>query len=207
MADTLTGDEGLDLPEMQAPPADPLALVVRWLEAAEARGVREPRAATLATTDGVRVSSRTVFVRDVGDGRVVVGTHTGSRKGRDLARVPYASLTFYWRETLQQVTIAGPVTRLDDDAADALFTRRTREAQAAAVVSRQGEPLVDEQELRDRLERLVAADGDIARPADWTGYAITPDRVELWHGRQDRLHRRLAYEATPQGWSVHRLQP
>ncbi|MDT0165460.1 pyridoxal 5'-phosphate synthase [Actinotalea sp. AC32] len=207
MTDSLTGDETLELPEMLAPPADPMPLVLRWLAAAEAAGVREPRAATLATTDGVRVSSRTVFVRDVGSGRVVVGTHTRSRKARDLAAVPYASLTFYWRETLQQVTLAGPVTQLPDDDADALFTRRTREAQAAAVVSRQGEPLVDEQELRDRLGRLVAADGEIGRPPDWTGYAITPDRVELWHGRRDRLHRRLAYEATADGWAVQRLQP
>lgn len=106
---TLSGDPSLVLPEFDDPPPDPLGLLRAWIQHAERSGVREPRAAALATTDGVAVSSRTVLVKDVVGARVVFGSHTAGRKGRDLAHVPHAAVTFYWRETLQQVNLAGPV--------------------------------------------------------------------------------------------------
>lgn len=206
-ADTLSGDDTLDLPELDRPPSEPFALLGRWIADAEARGVREPRSAVLATSDGRTVSSRTILVKDVDGGRVVFGSHTGSRKGRDLQLVPHASLTFYWRETVQQVHLSGPVEELDAAASDALFAARTREARAAAVVSRQSEVLEDERALRAAVDELVAAPGEIGRPAGWSGFALRPDRVELWHGRADRLHRRLVYELGPGGWTARRLQP
>ena len=49
--ETLSGDPGLELPEFDAPPEEPLSLLERWLTAAGERGVREPRALALATAD------------------------------------------------------------------------------------------------------------------------------------------------------------
>lgn len=204
---TLSGDETLVLPEFDAPPADPFALLARWLADADERGVREPRAAVLATTDGRTVSSRTILVKDVDDGRVVFGSHTGSRKGRDLRRVPHASLTLYWRETMQQVHLSGPVEELSPTASDALFAARTREARAAAVVSRQSAGLDDEDALRAAVDDLLATSDEIDRPDGWSGFAMRPDHVELWHGRSDRMHRRLAYTHGVDGWTARRLQP
>lgn len=54
MTETLSGDPTLTLPEFDAPPADPLPLLERWLRDADARGVREPRALALATAAASR---------------------------------------------------------------------------------------------------------------------------------------------------------
>jgi pyridoxamine 5'-phosphate oxidase len=41
----------------------------------------------------------------------------------------------------------------------------------------------------------------------WGGYRVRPEVVELWQGRQDRLHDRLRYRRTGDGWAIDRLAP
>ena len=51
---------------------------------------------------------------------------------------------------------------------------------------------------------------DIPRPADWGGFRLTPDTVELWQGRPNRLHDRLRYQhppGRPDDWEIVRLSP
>lgn len=111
-AQALSGDEDLVLPEFDQPPADPLRLLRGWLRDAATCGVREPAAVVLATVDPTgHPSTRTVLLKDCdGDGLVVSGSH-GSRKGCDLAVVPWAAVTLYWRETLQRSTSRGGCMR------------------------------------------------------------------------------------------------
>ncbi|MFJ8859851.1 phenazine biosynthesis FMN-dependent oxidase PhzG [Streptomyces sp. NPDC102451] len=210
-ADTLTGDTTLSLPEFDAPPEEPLALLRAWLDGAHERGVREAKAAVLATADSSgRPSSRVVSVKEADAGGLVFTSFRGSRKGRELADQPWASLTFYWRETLQQLTVAGTVEPLADGESDRLFAERPRAAQATTAVSRQSRPLDDEPALRERARELVAAEGPLTRPAEWTGYRLLPGSVEFWYGSPDRLHRRLHYERPAPDtaiWTHRRLQP
>lgn len=205
---TLTGDASLVLPEFDDPPRDPLALLRTWWDAAVDRGLREPFAATLATVDEHGdPRTRTVLVKDLDADGLLFGSSTTSRKGRHLATHPRAALTFFWRETLQQVNVTGSVQVLPDDVSDALFARRTRAAQAATAASRQSRPLPSEADLRAEAARLVDADGPVVRPADWTAYRVVPDAVEFWYGSPDRLHRRLQYVRTGTTWQPLRLQP
>lgn len=205
---SLGGDASLELLEFDAPPADPMALLREWIADAFARGVREPLAAALATVsaDG-RPSNRVLLLKAVGDDGIVFYGQRDSRKGRDLAAVPFASVTLYWRETIQQVRIDGRVALLDDAASDELFASRLRAAQAAAVASAQSRALDDEAALRARFDAAVAGDDPIPRPAGWGGYRLVPDAIEFWHGNRDRLHRRLRYARDGTGWSTERLQP
>lgn len=204
---TLSGDPTLVLPEFDSPPADPLALLGAWFEAAGQRAVREPWAATLATADEAgNPSTRTLAIKGVDDRGLVFGSFTGSRKGRELAGRPRASLTFYWRETLQQINVAGAVETLTDEESDALFHDRPPLAQATTAASRQSQPLTSEAELRAAAGALVAS-GHIARPADWTGYRVVAERIEFWYGSTDRLHRRLQYTRAGTTWTPVRLQP
>lgn len=203
---SLTGDDSLVLPEFDTPPSDPMTLLLAWLRTASAR-VSEPRAATLSTADASgRPSARVLKVKKVTEDGLVFTTRRDSRKGQDLAVNPYAAFTFHWRETVQQINVAGHVTPLDDAASDALFADRGREARATAIVSRQGEPLGNETVLASRAETALHQ-AELVRPIEWGGYLLRPEHVEFWQGRTSRLHRRLAYTLTDQGWQAQRLQP
>ncbi|MGH8826705.1 MAG: phenazine biosynthesis FMN-dependent oxidase PhzG [Jiangellaceae bacterium] len=206
-ADTLTGDGSMELPEFASPPADPIALLRSWIDAAVERGVREPMSVALATTDATgRPSNRTLMIKDVDPRGLVFSTDSGSAKGVDLAARPVAAVVFYWRETLQQIRVTGRVDPLPAAESDALFADRPPEAQATTAASEQSRPLDSEAELRSRAAALLSA-GAVARPAGWFGYLLVPDEVEFWHGSTDRLHRRLRYVRGGGGWSTQRLQP
>lgn len=173
--------------------------------------MREPNAAVIATADASgRPSTRVVSIKEA-DGRGLVFTSfRGSRKGRELTERPWASVTFYWRETLQQLTVAGGVELLRAEESDRLLAERPRAARATTAVSRQSRTLDDEAELRERARRLADGEAPLERPAEWTGYRLLPERVEFWYGSPDRLHRRLQYERAAPGtaaWSHRRLQP
>lgn len=207
-AGSLGGDASLELPEFDAPPADPIGLIREWIADAFDRGVREPLAAALATVsaDG-RPSNRVLLLKAVEDDGVVFYGQRDSRKGRDLAAVPFASVVLHWRETIQQLRIDGRVEQLDDRVSDALFASRLRAAQAAAAASAQSRPLDGDAALRARFDAAVAGDDPIPRPAGWGGYLLVPETIEFWHGSRDRLHRRLRYARDGAGWSTERLQP
>jgi pyridoxamine-phosphate oxidase len=187
---------------------DPIALLREWLDDAVARGAREPYAMTLATADAAGMpSSRTVMLHTLRPDGLVFTTHASSRKGAELAARPYAAATFFWRETLRQVNVAGPVRRLPDAESDTLFAGRPPAAQAVAAASRQSATLHDEDALRERAAALLAAGGPIPRPGDWAAYHLGPTAVEVWQGSADRLHFRLRYERAGGGWARRRLQP
>lgn len=205
--ETLSGDSSLELSEFQAPPADPLALLERWLQQADERGVREPRALALATADAEgRPSSRILLLKQATPFLVFSGSYE-SRKGRELAANPRAAGTLYWRETLQQVTVEGPVRKLSEEESDALFAARPPAARASAVASSQGEPLEDPARLRHAADEIAAQEEPLQRPPHWGGWRLDPDLVEFWHGSPDRLHRRLLYIKGDRGWEHRRLQP
>lgn len=214
--DTLGGDESIILAEFDTPPSDPLRLLCDWLAGAVAGGIREPLAASLATVgpaaDGGGLalpSTRVILVKAFDENGLTFGTNASSRKGRDLAATPYAALGFYWRETMQQLRVEGPVRRLGVEESVAMFTDRPRAAQVTTAVSRQGETLIDEGALAAEAAALAAETGDISVPGEWAAYRLEPIAIEFWHGRSNRLHRRLAYRRVDlsSAWTHTRLQP
>jgi pyridoxamine 5'-phosphate oxidase len=49
---------------------------------------------------------------------------------------------------------------------------------------------------------------DVPRPANWGGYVLSPNRVEFWQGRPNRLHDRFCYiREGRDGWRIERLSP
>ncbi|MDH6622290.1 pyridoxamine-phosphate oxidase [Streptomyces sp. LBL] len=207
-SNTLSGDESIVLPEFDAPPADPVALAHEWIASAKARGVREPLAVSLATADAAsRPTTRVVLIKELTAEGFVFTSHTGSRKGRDLKANPFASVNFYWRETLQQITAAGRVISLSTERSDELFAERPVAAQATTAVSTQSTPLSDEDELHARANELIDAGVPLPRPVGWGGYLLIPDEIQFWQGKASRLHRRLIYTRTAGGWDSERLQP
>jgi pyridoxamine 5'-phosphate oxidase len=189
--------------------ADPVEVFREWLAEAETSELNDPNAAALATAtaDGFP-SVRMVLVKQVDERGFCFYTNAGSRKGRELAANPKAALCFHWKSLERQVRVEGPVVELSPADADAYFHSRARESQIGSAVSQQSRPL----ESRERLEEMVEEfageyPGEIPRPAFWKGYAIKPERIELWRSGEHRLHDRFLFVREGDGWRGQRLFP
>ncbi|MFS8097952.1 phenazine biosynthesis FMN-dependent oxidase PhzG [Lentzea alba] len=205
-SESLTGNGAIPFPEYIDPPADPFQLLTSWLEAAATNGVREPRALALATADEHgRTSSRIVVLNRITRSGLVFATHHDSQKGRELAVNPWASGVLYWRETSQQITVAGPALLLPEAETDAMWADRPPFAHAMTTASRQSRPLTDVEALRAKARRLGSQ--PLPRPENYVGYLLEPVVVEFWANGVDRLHERLRYDRDDTGWRATRLQP
>ena len=217
-----------------APPAEPLAVLERWL--AEARNHRvqpNPNAMVLATCDAEgRPSARVMLCKGVSvePGYLTFYANYQSRKGRELAANGRAAAVFHWDGLHRQVRIEGPVVTAPSAESDAYFASRPWQSRVGAWASAQSEPA----ESRQALERALAAAaerfgapvpdharpapfaGAIPRPPHWGGYHLWAESVELWVEGAARIHDRLLWTrrltATgetfePEPWRVTRLQP
>jgi pyridoxamine-phosphate oxidase len=190
--------------------ADPLAEFQEWMEAAMAAGLSEPNAMTLATAtaDG-RPSARVVLLKEVTDSGFVFFTNYLSRKGRELIVNPYAALVFDWHDMERQVRVEGRVEKVPAEESDAYFRSRPENAKLGAWTSPQSKIIKNRSEL-DELQKESErkfAEKTIYRPAHWGGFLIRATVVEFWQGRPNRLHDRIVYYKTEEGWSRHRLAP
>ena len=182
----------------------------RAFKKARVSGEQEPTAMVLATSDGHGlVTSRTVLLKALDEDGFVFFTNVNSTKGRQMAACPRASATFLWKASGCQVQLVGAVSRVSDEAADAYFSTRDRGSQIGAWASQQSAPLDSRETLIQRVRELEQqyAGQEVPRPPFWTGFRLSPERVEFWWQREFRLHDRFLY--TPQGdsWVKQRLNP
>jgi len=179
---------------------------------AAAAGEPEPSAMVLASTgaDG-RVSARTVLLKQADADGFVFYTNTESLKGRQLAAHGEVALLFLWKHLRDQVQvrIEGTVGFVTEAEADAYFASRPRESQIGAWASDQSQELPDRETFLRRYAEVEArhAGRDVPRPPNWTGYRVTPDRVEFWYGVRFRLHQRDLYVRDSDGWRKTLLYP
>ena len=98
---------------------------------------------------------------------------------------------------------------VDAAEADAYFASRSRESQVGAWASAQSRPYAARAEFDRAYAEAAArfADQDVPRPPHWLGYRVALDRIEFWQGRDARLHDRLLYTATSDGWTTTLLFP
>lgn len=170
-----------------------------------------PNAVTLSTASAGGVpSSRVVLLKGCDSRGFSFYSNSLSRKGREIAENPFASLCFWWPEFERQVKVEGEVSFLPDAEADEYFASRPRRSRAAARVSRQSEVLQSRRLLEESYENLLLErkGEDIPRPDFWKGYVVEPERFEFWQGRENRLHDRFRYLRRPEGgWEISRLYP
>jgi pyridoxamine 5'-phosphate oxidase len=191
--------------------ADPFAQFDAWLKEAVEGGVLEPTAMSLATVaaDGTP-SVRTVLLKGLDPRGFAFYTNIESRKGRDLAQRPIASLLFPWVALERQVIVTGSVERVGDVEAAAYFASRPLRRRLAPWSTPQSRPIESRATLEARLNEIEArfADGAVPLPPFWGGFRVKPARIEFWQGRRDRLHDRFEYAPLPDGsWSIQRLAP
>lgn len=192
-------------------PAEPMTIVSQWVNEAIELQVAEPTAMLVATAtlDG-RPSMRTVLLKGIEEGRLVFYSNYQSRKGEQIAENPQVALTFLWHELERQIHIEGRIEPLPEAESDAYFHKRPYKSRIGARVSPQSQPIPSREHimLRFAQEALRWTGRTVPRPEQWGGWAVTPERVELWQGRDSRLHDRFLYLPDGSGsWTLTRLAP
>ncbi|NQV27405.1 MAG: pyridoxamine 5'-phosphate oxidase [Rhodopirellula sp.] len=173
-------------------------------------GVREPSAMSLATVNANgQPSVRTVLLRGIDARGFVFFTNSHSRKGTQIAGNPQVALTFYWDAWAEQVHVEGRVEIIPDVESDEYWKTRRRLSQIGAWASDQSRPLADRGEFLAKVTEIEKRfEGqDVPRPPHWFGYRVVPHRIELWSGREGRLHERYVYEDAGDSWTKQMLYP
>ena len=189
--------------------ADPIQFFTRWLREAVDAGLAIPNAMTLATVSAEgSPDARIVLLKGLEAGAFTFYTNYRSRKARQLEARAAACLVFQWSELERQVRIEGTVEKVSAAESDAYFASRPLGARLSAWASAQSEVVSSRAELEKSLEEARARYGELPpRPAHWGGYRVTPQRIEFWQGRADRLHDRLLYARAGGAWRIERLAP
>ena len=187
----------------------PLEQFAKWFDDALDSALREPTAMALATVgaDG-RPGARMVLLKGFDARGFVFYTNYDSRKGRELAGNPHASLLLYWAELERQIRIEGEIEKLAAEDSDEYFRTRPLGARIGAWASPQSE-VIGKGALMARVAEMGMRHGlNPSRPPPWGGYRVAPREFEFWQGRPSRLHDRIRYrKSADDGWIIERLAP
>lgn len=190
---------------------DPVAFFRKWFQEAEAAGVSEVNAMTLATVDASsRPSARIVLLKGLEDDSFVFFTNYDSSKGEQMAAQPDVALLFFWKELERQVRVEGRVEKIPAADSETYFHSRPKGSQISALASPQSQVIAGREILEDKVKQLEQqyASGEVPRPEHWGGYRVIPTRIEFWQGRHNRLHDRIVFTGSRNnGWTRQRLAP
>jgi pyridoxamine 5'-phosphate oxidase len=198
----------LDRAELKPSPFEQFAI---WFAQAIEANVVEPNAMSLATTgnDG-RPLVRTVLLKSYDEHGFVFYTNLESRKARQMAENPQASVLFPWLALERQVIVCGQVEKVSFAETAAYFATRPRGSQLGAWVSQQSSIITTRKLLEEKWEEMKRKFGEglIPLPSWWGGYRVVPREIEFWQGRASRLHDRFLYSRDAEGsWKIDRLAP
>jgi pyridoxamine 5'-phosphate oxidase len=197
-----------DLSE-QTVDSNPIEQFNLWFHEAMECQVKEPNAMSLSTANkNGRPSCRIVLLKAFNEDGFVFFTNYSSNKGVDLDENPFAALTFLWLDLERQVRIEGRVEKIPEAESDDYFYSRPYASRIGAWASPQSKPVTRRELIDNERDFAQKFNGDaIPRPHHWGGYIVIPDMIEFWQGGAARLHDRIVYYKTPEGWRIERLAP
>ena len=190
-------------------PEDPLELFSDWFSNVEKTGKEiEPNAMSLAAINSENLPiSRIVLLKKFDVEGFVFYTNYNSRKGKSISVNPAVCLSFFWSSVEQQVIINGVASKISGKESDTYFNSRPMGSQLGAIISNQSETIPSRKFLENKMEKLKLSSKKLQRPKNWGGYIVKPLSIEFWQGRNNRLHDRILYERSINGWSLRRLSP
>jgi len=215
----LPGLDDAQLADSEIPAdADPFELFDKWFALARESEPNDANAMALATsTPTGSPSVRMVLLKGHGVSEGECGgftffTNAESHKGDQIRANMRAAMLFHWKSLRRQIRIEGPLAEVSAERADAYFHSRAYKSQVGSAASDQSRPLDQRQTYIDRVKELHASHsetGQVPRPAHWTGFTLTPERIEFWRDRANRLHDRRLFTRGPGAadWSNTLLYP
>lgn len=191
-------------------PSDPMIQFKHWFEEVLQNEKNDPTAMVLSTVDNKGYpDSRVVLLKGLKADNFIFYTNYQSVKAQQIENKPYAALNFYWPQMARQVRVRGPIKKISKKQSDNYFSSRPLKSQFSAIVSPQSHEIQSRQSLEQALNDLIELHGQkpLIRPLYWGGYMVTPEEIEFWQGRDNRLHDRIHYFKQQEQWMHHRLAP
>ena len=190
---------------------NPFKLFKLWMEEAEKSEPNDPNAVNVATVDSSgQPDNRMVLLKGLTENSFIFYTNLESKKSRDLRNNPKASMCFHWKSLLRQVRIQGSVQLVDGKTADEYYNSRPYESRIGAWASSQSEVMKHRDEFEEKINEFKKKYPDqhnVPRPTYWSGWALTPYKIEFWKDVKNRLHQRLCYSRIGEAWSKEILYP
>jgi len=189
----------------------PFELFKIWMSEAEKKEIKDPTALSLATVNSKgQPNVRMVLLKDLSSKGFVFYTNLNSQKSQDLKENPRAAMCFHWKSFNRQIRILGKVIQVGQEEANYYFNSRPYESRISAWASDQSNTMKDRSELLNKIEdykKKYKKEKNIPRPPYWSGWCLMPLSIEFWLHRESRIHERLRYYKTAEGWEKEILYP
>ena len=191
---------------------DPIELFKVWMDEAQKSEPNDPNALSLATSNKDNLPSvRMVLLKEFNQKGFVFYTNLNSQKGNELKENPNAAMCFHWKSLLRQIRISGKITQVEDSVADQYYNSRGYDSRIGAWASKQSKELKNRDELENSINEFKKKFNDknnVPRPHHWSGWNLSPIRIEFWLDGDSRIHERLNYTIDKSGnWIKSLLSP
>ena len=191
---------------------DPIELFKVWMDEAQKSEPNDPNALSLATSNKDNLPSvRMVLLKEFNQKGFVFYTNLNSQKGNELKENPNAAMCFHWKSLLRQIRISGKITQVENSVADQYYNSRGYDSRIGAWASKQSKELKNRDELENSINEFKKKFNDknnVPRPHHWSGWNLSPIRIELWLDGDSRIHERLNYTIDKSGnWIKSLLSP
>ena len=191
---------------------DPIELFKVWMDEAKKSEPNDPNALSLATSNKDNLPSvRMVLLKEFSQKGFVFYTNLNSQKGNELKENPNAAMCFHWKSLLRQIRISGKITQVEDSVADQYYNSRGYDSRIGAWASKQSKELKNRDELENSIKEFKKKFNDknnVPRPDHWSGWNLSPIRIEFWLDGDSRIHERLNYTIDESGnWIKSLLSP
>ena len=191
---------------------DPIELFKVWMDEAKKSEPNDPNALSLATSNKDNLPSvRMVLLKEFNQKGFVFYTNLNSQKGNELKENPNAAMCFHWKSLLRQIRISGKITQVEDSVADQYYNSRGYDSRIGAWASKQSKELKNRDELENSIKEFKKKFNDknnVPRPDHWSGWNLSPIRIEFWLDGDNRIHERLNYTIDKSGnWIKSLLSP
>ena len=191
---------------------DPIELFKVWMDEAKKSEPNDPNALSLATSNKNNIPSvRMVLLKEFNQNGFVFYTNLNSQKGNELKENPNAAMCFHWKSLLRQIRISGTIAQVEDEVADQYYNSRGYDSRIGAWASKQSKELKNRNELTNSIKEFKQKFNDennVPRPNHWSGWNLSPKRIEFWLDGDSRIHERLNYAIDKSGnWIKSLLSP
>ena len=190
---------------------DPFIVFKQWMSDAEKNEINDPNAVSLATVnESNQPDVRMVLLKEFNNNGFIFFSNLDSKKGNDLKKVPKAAMCFHWKSLLRQVRISGEISLISDEEADQYFNSRPYLSKIGAWSSNQSRPMDTRDDFLNKIEEFKKKFNDqnnVPRPNHWSGFLLSPRRIEFWKDVEGRLHQRLEYTKPSNSWKKQILYP